>query len=204
MRVLAARLPETNSSNGAAEWAFSQIEVAQPQPDDLNRYVSEVVALTITKSILCVAVLLTSTMGCQQSIETKGTTVNQDENAIRKWFDDWMTATKEGDLELARSLIADDAIFLVPGAGQMDKQSFAEAATASDPDTDFQLDCDLQEIRILGDHAWLVATISLAMTDKETQTRTLMKGDGISILERRGDGWVVIRDANTMIAVPTE
>lgn len=130
--------------------------------------------------------------------------MNQDENAIRKWFDDWMTATKEGDLELARSLIADDAIFLVPGAGQMDKQSFAEAATASDPDTDFQLDCDLQEIRILGDHAWLVATISLAMTDKETQTRTLMKGDGISILERRGDGWVVIRDANTMIAVPTE
>jgi hypothetical protein len=31
-----------------------------------------------------------------------------------------------------------------------------------------------------------------------------MKGDGISILERRGDRWVVVRDANTMIAVPAE
>jgi ketosteroid isomerase-like protein len=86
----------------------------------------------------------------------------------------------------------------------MGKQSFAEAATASDPNTDFQLDCVIQEIRIFGDHAWLMATISLAMTDKKTNTRSLMKGDGISILERRGDGWVVVRDANTMIAVPAE
>ena len=38
---------------------------------------------------------------------TKGTTVKEDEQAIRKWFDDWMTATKKGDLELARSLIAE-------------------------------------------------------------------------------------------------
>ncbi len=130
--------------------------------------------------------------------------MNQNEETIRKWFDDWMTATKEGDLELAKSLIADDAIFLVPGAGQMDKQSFAEAATASDPNTEFQLDCGIQEIRIFGDHAWLLSTLSLTMTDKETNRRTLMKGDGISILQRRGNGWVVIRDANTMIVAPSD
>ena len=156
------------------------------------------------KWLLMFAVILTLTAGCQRQSNTGDVPTNQDEQAIRKWFDDWMTATKEGDLELARKLIADDAIFLVPGAGQMDKESFAEASTASDPNTDFQLDCEIQEIRIIGDHAWLMATISLAMTDKETNTRTKMKGDGISILERRGDGWVVIRDANTMIAVPTE
>ena len=130
--------------------------------------------------------------------------MDRDEKDIRKWFDDWMTSTKKGDLKLAKSLIADDAIFLVPGAGQMDKQSFAEAATASDPNTDFQLDCEIQEIRIIGDHAWLLSTISLEMTDKKSNSRTLMKGDGISILEKRTDGWVVVRDANTMIAVPTE
>jgi uncharacterized protein (TIGR02246 family) len=159
----------------------------------------------MTKWLLFLAVGLTAATGClQQQHATKGTTVNEDEKAIRKWFDDLMTATKEGDLELARSLIADDAIFLVPGAGQMNKESFAAAATASDPKTDFQLDCAIQEIRVFGDHAWLLATISLAMTDKETNTRSLMKGDGISILERRGDRWVVVRDANTMIAVPAE
>ena len=130
--------------------------------------------------------------------------MNQDEQAIRNWFDDWMKATKEGDLELARTLIADDAIFLVPGAGQMDKESFAAAATATDPNTEFELDCSVQEIRIFGDHAWLLATISLAMTDKNTNLRTLMKGDSLSVLQRRADGWVVVRDANTMVTVETD
>ncbi len=158
----------------------------------------------MTKWLLFLAVGLTAATGCLQQHATKATTVKEDEQAIRKWFDDWMTATKKGDLELARSLIADDAIFLVPGAGQMNKQSFAEAATASDPKTDFLLDCAIQEIRIFGDYAWLLATISLTMTNNETNTQSLMKGDGISILERRGDRWVVVRDANTMIAVPAE
>ncbi len=130
--------------------------------------------------------------------------MNKDEQAIRNWFDDWMKATKEGDLELARTLIADDAIFLVPGAGQMDKESFAAAATATDPNTEFELDCSIQEIRIFGDHAWLLATISLAMTNKITNSRTLMKGDSLSVLQRRVDGWVVVRDANTMAPVETD
>ncbi|QDT49740.1 hypothetical protein Pan258_37950 [Symmachiella dynata] len=127
--------------------------------------------------------------------------MNQDEQAIRRWFDDWMQATKEGDLELARNLIADDAIFLVPGSGQMDKESFAAAATATDPNTEFELDCSIQEIQVFDDHACLLTTISLEMTDKSTNSRSLMKGDSLSVLKRHGDGWVVIRDANTMVPV---
>ena len=101
---------------------------------------------------------------------------------------------------------ADDAIFLVPGAGQMDKESFAAAAaaTATDPNTEFELDCSIQEIYIFGDHAWLLATISLSMTDKNTNSRTLMKGDSLSVLQRRVDGWVVVRDANTMVTIETD
>lgn len=156
------------------------------------------------KLMIGFAVLLLGVTACQPSRDTGELAMNQDEQAIRKWFDDWMTATKEGDLALAKSLIADDAIFLVPGAGQMDKNSFAEAATASDENLDFQLDCSIQEIRVLGDHAWLLATISLTMTNKSTNEQTLMKGDGISILERRDDRWLVVRDANTMIAVPAD
>ena len=130
--------------------------------------------------------------------------MTQYEQAIRRWFDDWMKATKVGDLELARKLIADDAIFLVPGAGQMDKESFAAAATASDPNTEFELDCSIQEIKLLGDHAWLLSTISLTMTDKSTKSQSLMKGDGLSILRRQGDDWVVMRDSNTMVAVESD
>ncbi len=127
--------------------------------------------------------------------------MTNDEQAIRKWFEGWMKSTKEGDLQLARSLIADDAVFLVPGADRMNKESFAAAATAADPNTEFELDCSIQEIEILGDHAWLWTRISLAMTDKRSKSRSLMAGHSLSILKRQGDGWVVIRDANTMVPV---
>lgn len=167
-------------------------------------YASDMESRAMTNWILLFAVALAVTTGYQKQPAIGETAMNKDEQAIQKWFDDWMTATKEGDLELAKSLIADDAIFLVPGAGQMDKKSFAEAATASDPNTDFKLDCAIQEIRVFGDHAWLLATISLEITDKNTNKRSLMKGDGISILQQHGDNWVVIRDANTMISVATD
>ena len=124
-----------------------------------------------------------------------------DEKAIRQWFEQWMTATKVRDLELARSLIADDAVFLVPGFGPMDKESFAAAATATDPNTEFDLDCSIQEIEILGDYAWLRTDISLSMTDKRSGTESLMAGQALSVLKRRGDDWVVVREANTMVPV---
>ncbi len=127
--------------------------------------------------------------------------MSNDEQTIRKWFDDWIESTTVGDLDLARRLIDDDAVFLVPGAGEMDKESFAVAMTASDPNTEFELDCSILEIQVFGDHAWLRSSISLAMTDKASGKRSMMAGHSLSILERRGDGGVVLRDANTMVPV---
>lgn len=53
--------------------------------------------------------------------------------------------------------------FLVLSAGQMDKESFTAAATATDLSTDFCLDCSIQEIEITGDYAWVVATLLLSI-----------------------------------------
>ena len=139
--------------------------------------------------------------GCATQPEKATDLMKKDEQSIRLWFESWMKATKEGDPQLARSLIADDAVFLVPGADRMDKESFAAAATATDSNVDFELDCSIQEIEILGDHAWLWTKISLTVTDKRSESRSLMAGHSLSILKRQGDGWVVIRDANTMVAV---
>jgi uncharacterized protein (TIGR02246 family) len=140
-------------------------------------------------------------MGCAAQTESGDAVVKKDEQAIRQWFERWMEATKEGELQLARTLIADDAVFLVPGAGRMDKESFAAAATATDPNTDFELDCSIQEIEVFGDYAWLWTNITLTMTDTRSQSRSLMAGHSLSILKRQGDDWVVIRNANTMVPV---
>src|SRR5256885_15333806 len=106
-------------------------------------------------------------IGC--AAQKDNVSAKKDEQAVRQWFERWMKATKEGGLNLAKSLIADDAVFLVPGADRMDKASFAAAATASDPNTDFKLDCSIREIEILGDHACLWTKMSLTMTDKRSK-----------------------------------
>ena len=47
---------------------------------------------------------------------------------LRGLFDNWIKATTVGNLALAHQCITDDALFFVPGVGEMDKNSFAEAA----------------------------------------------------------------------------
>ena len=85
-------------------------------------------------------------IGCAVQTGKGNVLMEKDDQAIRQWFERWMKATKEGDLQLAKSLIADDAVFLVPGADRMDKESFATAATATDPNTDFELDCSIRTV----------------------------------------------------------
>lgn len=180
-----------------------------PQPWTFRRSQPGGLALGRSRGRLCgsVELLLLFSLclhfvaGCATQPEKANDRMKKDEQGVRQWFERWMKATKEGDLQLARSLIADDAIFLVPGAGRMDKESFAAAATATDPNVDFELDCSIQEIEILGDHAWLWTKMSLTVTDRRSNSRSLMAGHSLSILKRQGDGWVVIRDANTMVAV---
>ena len=150
---------------------------------------------------LLVSLILMLLLGCAGQSEKGTALMESDEQVIRQWFEKWVKATKEGDLELARSLIADDAVFLVPGAGRMDKESFAAAATATDSNTDYDLDCSIQEIQVMGDYAWLWTRNSLTMTDKSSQSSSFMAGHSLSILKRQNGGWVVIRDSNTVVPV---
>ena len=141
-------------------------------------------------------------MACASQPQRGSTTLNQDEASIRQWFEHWIESSVVGDLPLARSLIADDAVFLVPGAGEMGKESFAAASTASDPNIDFKLDCSIQEIEVMGEYAWLRSSIALSMTDKASGSISKLAGHSLSILKRAGKSWVVVRDANTMVALP--
>ncbi len=152
------------------------------------------------KTLLLLSLLLVA--GCASPTSELGHhSVAADEQAIRVWFDSWLDATETGDLELARSLIADDAVFIVPGYGKMDKEGYAAAATASDPNTDFVLDCALEDVVVYGDRAWLTARLGLVMTDKASGQSGRMAGYALSVLERRDGRWVVVRDMNTMLPV---
>lgn len=140
-------------------------------------------------------------VGCDRPANPAAPTMTQDEQSVRAWFDGWIKATTVGDADLARSLTADDAVFLIPGAGQMDKAAFIAGATGDDPSRDFELECAIQEIKILGDYAWVIANVDLHITEKATGAKSRCKGDSLSVIRRDGDGWVTVREANTMVPV---
>ena len=54
-----------------------------------------------------------------------------DEQEIRQLVSTWMSASKAGDVETVLSLMADDAVFLLPGQPVMRKTDFAARGTCS-------------------------------------------------------------------------
>lgn len=89
--------------------------------------------------------------------------MNQDERAIRELVERWMQASMSGDTQTVLSLIADDAIFMVPGREPFGKEVFA---AASDGQRQFRLEgsSDIQEIQILGDWAYMRNLVRVAIT----------------------------------------
>ncbi len=128
-----------------------------------------------------------------------------DEKEIRELFDNWIKSTTEGDLELAHQCITDDALFFVPGAGQMDKKTFAQAAAGGSPEEspiNFDLDSKLRELKVFGDYAYLWIESTLMMTPKNGDPASKMAGHSLSVLEKRNGRWQIFRDANTLTTVP--
>ena len=130
-----------------------------------------------------------------------------DEQKIQQLFNNWIKATIEGDLNLARQCIADDAIFFVPGVGEMDKESFAQGAAGGSPEDspiNYDLDSKIHEIQVFGDKAYLCIKSNLLCSPKNGDPSTRMAGYSVSILEKRDERWQIIRDANTMTVVPNK
>lgn len=81
-----------------------------------------------------------------------------DEQEVRDLFNNWIKSTIEGNLQLTRQYITDDAVSLVPRAGEMGKETFAQGAAGRAPENspiDFELDSKLREIKVFGDQAYL-------------------------------------------------
>jgi len=123
--------------------------------------------------------------------------MQDDEGAIRQLVAKWLAASKSGDIETVLTLMADDAIFLVPGTEPFGREAFAAYSRQMEG---ARLDgtSEIQEIKILGDWAWMrnFLTLSFTSTDGKTMFRS---GYTLTILRKNSDGnWVIFRDANLM------
>jgi uncharacterized protein (TIGR02246 family) len=124
--------------------------------------------------------------------------MTDDERAIRHLVETWMKATKEGDFATVLSLMSDDVIFMVSGKEPFGKKEFA---AASQQLKGLQIDgtSDIQEIRVLGNWAYLRNHLTVTMVPSGGGKAVRRSGYTLSILNKAPAGaWVLVRDANLL------
>jgi uncharacterized protein (TIGR02246 family) len=129
--------------------------------------------------------------------------MQDDEQEIRQLVSTWLAASKAGDVEQVLSLMADDVVFLVTGQPPMRKADFATAARLQAGADAPQFDgiSEIQEIKILGDWAFMWTKLTVVVTppgDAQPITRT---GHTLTILKKQNGKWVLTRDANMLAPV---
>jgi uncharacterized protein (TIGR02246 family) len=130
--------------------------------------------------------------------------MHSDEREIRQLVATWIAATKAGDIETVLTLMAEDVVFLLPGRPPMiGKSAFAAAAGAQSDQERPQFDgtSDIQEIKVVGEWAFMWAKLSVVMTPPGGAPSMVSAGHTLSILKKQNGKWVLARDANMLSPV---
>ena len=134
-----------------------------------------------------------------QTKQVPGADVSQsEEQAIRDLVDTWLAASEKGDLKTMLNLLADDVVFMVPGKEPFGKETFAQNYEQL-KDTTMETTSDIQEIKILGEWAWMRNFLRVTFTPIRGES-TEHSGYILTILRKSSEGhWVIARDANLLM-----
>src|SRR4051812_24865362 len=123
-----------------------------------------------------------------------------DEQAIRALVAAWMKATADGDPDRVLSLIAEDAVFLTPGAAPIrGRDAFAGLQRGAMSQVRIEPAIEIEEVMVHGEwaHAW--SRLTLTITPRAGGSPMRRSGHALTIFHRQSDGtWVLARDANTL------
>jgi uncharacterized protein (TIGR02246 family) len=130
--------------------------------------------------------------------------MKSDEQEIRELVGTWMAATKAGDIEAVLKLMTDDVVFLVTGQSPMiGKAAFAAATKgqAGQGSPQFEGTSEIQEIRVLGDWAFMWSRLAVVVTPPGGGTSMTRAGHTLTIFQKQHNKWLLARDANMLAPV---
>ena len=121
----------------------------------------------------------------------------EDEKAIRNLVEEWMKATKTGDVQTVLGLMTEDVLFTTVDQEPFGKVVFEETQREmSAKEVHIDAHNDIKELVVIGDWAYLRGHIQMKMTFPNSEP---MKRSGytLTILRKESDGqWRICRDAN--------
>jgi uncharacterized protein (TIGR02246 family) len=128
---------------------------------------------------------------------------SNDEQAIRELYATWRKATMSEDLPTVLDLIADDAVFYVPGQSPIRGKKEFEAMFNATRGR-FQIDAmsEFEEIAVHGDWAHAASRLAVNMKPKGEGPPVQRAGHTLTILRKDRGKWVVARDANLLAPEP--
>ncbi|MGB3330007.1 MAG: SgcJ/EcaC family oxidoreductase [Thermomicrobiales bacterium] len=121
--------------------------------------------------------------------------MQDDEQAIRAVVDEWMRASRAGDVDTVLGLMTDDVVFSVVGREPFGKDVFAAASRGMDGMT-VAGSSEIVELRVLGDWAFIRNHIRMTIipADGDPVRRS---GYTLTLLVKGADQrWRIARDAN--------
>lgn len=129
--------------------------------------------------------------------------VSNDEQAIRDLYVKWRAATLAEDIPTLLTLIADDAVFYVPGQPPMrGKQDFVSMFEVMRGKFQVEARSEFDEIVVYGDWAHAVSRLAVNLKPKSGGPQELRAGHTLTILRKDRGRWVVVRDANMLAPEP--
>lgn len=123
--------------------------------------------------------------------------MTDDESAIRRLVETWMTASLSGDLATILASMTDDVVFTVPGREPFGKEAFAAAAAGM---ADMRLDGTNQIVELQMHGSWAFVRNKIDMTVTPRGGAPIRRsGYTLTLLRKGSDGqWLVARDANLL------
>ena len=123
--------------------------------------------------------------------------MNQDEQAIREWLHKWLRASAGGDYEAMLPMLADDMVFLVPGAPPFGKKEFKDAWDGPMKGAKIESKADLEECIVTGDVACTRTKLTVAITTADGNS-SRASGYTLSFFRKQDGRWLLARDANLL------
>lgn len=121
-----------------------------------------------------------------------------DEQAIRSVIADWVRASATGDVDSMLRLLADDMVFLVPGAPPFGKAEFKAAWVGPMKGAKINCDATVEEVLVSGDFGVTRTKLRVEITTAAGQA-TAANGYTMTLFRKLPDGrWVMARDANLL------